>query len=221
MAENYQKEMERVLGQLKPHTGQTAPTLLLHSCCGPCSTYVLETLSAYFEIYLLYYNPNIYPPEEYAMRAREQERYMKECSFCNAVHFIEGDYEPSDFYQAVRGMEECREGEERCYACYRLRLREAAAWGDKLSCDYFTTTLSISPYKNAQWLNEIGQELAREYGIAYLPSDFKKKDGYRKSAKISAEHGMYRQNYCGCVFSLREREQTMREQNRQTKEMLI
>ena len=206
MAENYQRKMEDILGRLEAREDGGPPSLLLHSCCGPCSTYVLEVLSGYFEISLLYYNPNIYPPEEYHTRAREQERYIGECAFRYPVHFLEGAYEPRDFYEAVKGLEACREGEERCYACYRLRLEEAAAWAARLGCGYFTTTLSISPYKNARWLNEIGQELAAKYGVSYLPSDFKKKDGYRRSAQISAEHGMYRQNYCGCIFSLRERE---------------
>ena len=187
------------------------PSLLLHSCCGPCSSYVLEYLSRYFAITVFYYNPNIYPPEEYEHRVKEQQRFIAECTFDHPVQFVAGDYEPELFYDAVRTLEDCPEGGERCFVCYRLRLAEAAKLADELGCDYFTTTLSISPHKNAAKLNEIGEELAGITKARHLPSDFKKRGGYKRSVELSAEHGMYRQDYCGCVFSKRERERQQQE----------
>ena len=177
------------------------PSLLLHSCCAPCSSYCLSYLSEYFRITLLYYNPNIYPEEEYFKRVEEQKRLIGEMEFKNPVSFIEGSFDPKEFYSAVKGLENCKEGGERCFKCYELRLREAAEYGKKGSFDYFTTTLSISPLKNAAKINEIGEKLAEEYGVKHLPSDFKKKDGYKKSTLLSKEYGLYRQNYCGCIFS--------------------
>jgi len=180
------------------------PNLLLHSCCGPCSTYCIQTLSEDFRVTVLYYNPNIYPPEEYHLRAREQERFISEFSVKNPVTFVEGRFEPQEFYDAVRGYENYAEGTDRCFICYRLRLEESAKFAAEHHFDYFTTTLSISPLKNAEKLNEIGAELGEQYGVKYLLSDFKKKNGYKQSTELSREYGMYRQNYCGCVFSMRE-----------------
>ena len=184
----------------------TVPTLLLHSCCAPCSSYVLEYLSDFFEITVLYYNPNIYPEEEYHKRVEEQKHLIRSLPVKHPIHLIEGRFDPKEFYTAVRGLEQIPEGGERCHACFELRLREAAKAALKGGFDYFTTTLTISPLKNAAKLNEIGEALAREYQITWLPSDFKKKNGYKRSVELSQEYGLYRQDYCGCVFSRRESE---------------
>ena len=213
---NYQKELDAVIEQVTKEG--RVPSLLLHSCCGPCSSYVLEYLSRYFAITVFYYNPNIYPPEEYEHRVKEQQRFIAECTFDHPVQFVAGDYEPERFYDAVRTLEDCPEGGERCFMCYRLRLAEAAKLADELGCDYFTTTLSISPHKNAAKLNEIGEELAGITKARHLPSDFKKRGGYKRSVELSAEHGMYRQDYCGCVFSKRERERQQQEKAQERNE---
>ena len=213
---NYQKELNAVIEQVTKEG--RVPSLLLHSCCGPCSSYVLEYLSRYFAITVFYYNPNIYPPEEYEHRVKEQQRFIAECTFDHPVQFVAGDYEPERFYDAVRTLEDCPEGGERCFVCYRLRLAEAAKLADELGCDYFTTTLSISPHKNAAKLNEIGEELAGITKARHLPSDFKKRGGYKRSVELSAEHGMYRQDYCGCVFSKRERERQQQEKAQERNE---
>ena len=213
---NYQKELDAVIEQVTKEG--RVPSLLLHSCCGPCSSYVLEYLSRYFAITVFYYNPNIYPPEQYEHRVKEQQRFIAECTFDHPVQFVAGDYEPELFYDAVRTLEDCPEGGERCFVCYRLRLAEAAKLADELGCDYFTTTLSISPHKNAAKLNEIGEELAGITKARHLPSDFKKRGGYKRSVELSAEHGMYRQDYCGCVFSKRERERQQQEKAQERNE---
>ena len=200
---NYQKELDKVIQKLTEE-GRT-PRLLLHSCCAPCSSYVLEYLSEYFSITVFYYNPNIYPPEEFGKRVEEQERLIRELPAKHPVSFLEGPYEPERFYEMAKGLEQIPEGGERCFRCYRLRLLETAQMARAGSFDYFTTTLSISPLKNAQKLNEIGTRLAEEYGVPYLFSDFKKRNGYKRSTELSAEYGLYRQDYCGCVYSLRER----------------
>ena len=219
MKENYQKILDETIAGLEER-GEV-PKLLLHSCCAPCSSYVLEYLSDYFYITVLYYNPNIYPEDEYYHRAAEQKRFIREFPTKYHVTFVEGNFEPERFYETVKGYENIREGGERCFRCYELRLREAAEYAKKLNCDYFTTTLSISPMKNAAKLNEIGGRLAEEYGIPYLYSDFKKRDGYKRSTVISAEYGMYRQDYCGCVFSKREREEQKRERAAQESEQAV
>lgn len=219
MKENYQKILDETIAGLEER-GEV-PKLLLHSCCAPCSSYVLEYLSNYFYITVLYYNPNIYPEDEYYHRAVEQKRFIKEFPTKYPVTFVEGNFEPERFYETVKGYENIREGGERCFRCYELRLREAAEYAKKLNCDYFTTTLSISPMKNAAKLNAIGGMLAEEYGIPYLYSDFKKRDGYKRSTIISAEYGMYRQDYCGCVFSKREREEQKRERAAQESEQTV
>ena len=181
------------------------PTLLLHSCCAPCSSYVLEYLSQYFAITVFYYNPNIYPEEEYDKRVREQQSFIRCFPAKHPISFVEGDFDQARFYEAVRGLEQEPEGGRRCEVCFRLRLEEAAKMAVQLGMDYFTTTLSISPLKNAQKLNEIGEELSEMYKIPHLPNDFKKKGGYKRSVELSAEYDLYRQNYCGCVFSKQER----------------
>ncbi len=193
---NYDKELQLILSELK-----TTPELLLHSCCAPCSSYVLEYLSEYFKITVFYFNPNIYPEEEFYKRANEQEKLIKLMGCKNNVSLITADYQPERFNKAVKGFENNAEGGERCFACYRLRLEETAMMAEKHGFDYFTTTLSVSPYKNAPKLNEISRELGEIYKVKSLPSDFKKLNGYKRSVQLSEEYGLYRQNYCGCVFS--------------------
>ena len=194
------------------------PKLLIHSCCAPCSSYCLELLSQYFEITVFYYNPNIYPPEEYHMRAAEQERFVQKFPSKHKISFVEGVYDTEKFYAMARGMEELKEGQERCFACYEMRLREACEYAKENRFDFFTTTLSISPLKNAAKLNEIGGKLEGEYGIAYLYSDFKKKNGYKRSTEISNEYDMYRQYYCGCVFSKKQRDEEIAARKRESEE---
>lgn len=200
---NYQKELDKLILTLEKE--QKIPRLLLHSCCAPCSSYVLEYLSQYFEITVFYYNPNIYPESEYTKRVVEQQKLISEMHFKHPVTFIAGNYDSEKFYDMARGLEDVKEGGERCFKCYELRLREAVRIAKDGEYDFFTTTLSISPLKNAQKLNEIGMKLAEEYNVAYLLSDFKKKNGYKRSVELSEEYGLYRQDYCGCVFSMRER----------------
>ena len=199
---NYQKELEKELERVLA-SGRT-PRLLLHSCCAPCSSYVLEYLSAFFQITVFYFNPNISPREEYEKRVQEQQRLIGEMKLPRPVSFLEGAYHPEDFFAMAKGMEELPEKGERCYHCYRLRLRETAQTAAQNGFDYFCTTLSISPMKNARWINEIGRELEQEYQVKWLSSDFKKKEGYKRSIALSQEYGLYRQNYCGCVFSRRD-----------------
>ncbi|MBO5372663.1 MAG: epoxyqueuosine reductase QueH [Lachnospiraceae bacterium] len=204
MNRNYQKELEQILKCQKEEG--VVPKLLLHSCCAPCSSYVIEYLSSYFNITVFYYNPNIYPDEEYEKRVEEQMRFIREFPTKYPVEFIRGDFEKERFYDAVKGFEQIKEGGERCFRCYELRLSETARLAKEIEADYFTTTLSISPLKNAAKLNEIGERLAKEYAVSYLVSDFKKKNGYKRSVELSNAYGMYRQDYCGCVFSKQERE---------------
>ncbi len=203
---NYQCRLEQTLAEIGADTGRSeVPTLLLHSCCAPCSSYVLEYLSRYFRITVFYYNPNIYPEEEYRMRVREQQAFIQRFPAVHPIAFAEGAYDTECFYALAKGLEHVPEGGERCFRCYELRLREAGLFAKAHGFDYFTTTLSISPLKNAAKLNEIGERLAEELGVAYLFSDFKKKNGYQRSTELSREYGMYRQDYCGCVYSYRER----------------
>lgn len=212
---NYQKELEKTLVRIKEGAeGDGArPSLFLHSCCAPCSSYVLEYLSQYFSITVFYYNPNISPEEEYEERVSEQERLIRELNeewsgdqSRTPVRFLSGPYEPERFYQAVKGLEKEPEGGLRCTECFSLRLEEAARMAAEGGYDFFTTTLSISPLKDTERLNRIGEEMGAKYGIAYLNSDFKKKNGYRRSIELSALHHLYRQDYCGCVYSKRQRE---------------
>lgn len=199
---NYQRLLDAKIEELKKE-GKT-PSLLLHSCCAPCSSYVLEYLSEYFEITALYYNPNISPAEEYQKRAEELKRLIAELPAKHRVHFLEGRYEPERFHEMARGLERAPEGGERCFRCYRMRLEEAAAIAAEKGFDYFTTTLSISPLKDAGKLNEIGALLSGQYGVSYLYSDFKKKNGYKRSVELSAEYHLYRQDFCGCVYSRKD-----------------
>lgn len=203
---NYQRELDKLIASL-----EGTPRLLLHSCCAPCSSYCLEYLSQYFSITVLYYNPNISPEEEFRKRADEQARLISELPVKNRVELVVDEYDPGEFFEAVKGLENTPEGGERCFVCYRLRLERAARYASEHGFDYFCSTLSISPLKNAQKLNEIGAELSGIYNIRNLPNDFKKKaanqngGGYLRSIELSREYGLYRQDYCGCVFSKRAR----------------
>lgn len=196
---NYQKKLDILLEQLKKE--EKVPKLLLHSCCAPCSSYVLEYLSEYFEITVFYYNPNIFPEREYDKRILEQQDLILDMTLKHPVSFIAGSYDKEKFLEMAAGMEHLKEGGERCFCCYKLRMDEAARLAVKNGFDYFTTTLSISPLKNAEKLNEIGRKLEKEYGITYLQSDFKKKNGYKRSIELSKQYDLYRQDYCGCEFS--------------------
>lgn len=193
---NYQRELDKLISSL-----DVMPKLLLHSCCAPCSSYCLEYLSQYFEITVLYYNPNISPEVEFRKRAEEQRRLISEMPVKNPVSLVVDDYDPEEFFGVVKGLENAPEGGERCFACYRLRLERAARYAKERGFDYFCSTLSISPLKNAQKLNEIGAELSEIYSVQNLPNDFKKNGGYLRSIELSREFDLYRQNYCGCVFS--------------------
>lgn len=209
---NYAKELERLIQKLQQEG--KVPRLLLHACCAPCSSAVLEYLSQYFAITLLYYNPNIAPLEEYQKREAELRRLVSQMKFTHPVELLPCQYDGQAFVQAARGLEGEPEGGKRCEACFRLRLRYAAQEAARLRFDYYTTTLSISPMKNAPLLNQLGEEIGREFGVAHLPSDFKKKDGYKRSVQLSKEYDLYRQDYCGCAFSKpqRQREKEEREE---------
>jgi len=202
MAENYQLKLDKELERIT--AAGTKPRLLLHSCCAPCSSYVLEYLSRHFAITVYYYNPNISPVEEFAHRAQEQQRLIHEMPLENPADCIVGDYDPAAFAAVAAGHEQDPEGGERCTGCYRLRLESTARAAAEGGFDYFTTTLSISPLKDAVRLNTIGGELAQQYGVPYLYSDFKKREGYKRSIQLSADYGLYRQDYCGCVYSKRD-----------------
>ena len=206
---NYQKELDKITGQIGENLPEEQkPHLFLHACCAPCSSYVLEYLTQYFHITLFFYNPNITPETEYEKRIHELQRFIREAGYeeRGQVTLMEGDYNPDCFFEMAKGMGDLSERGERCYHCYELRMREAARKAAGLHADYFTTTLSISPHKNARWINEIGERLAEEYGVRHLPSDFKKKGGYLRSIALSEEYHLYRQNYCGCIFSKRAAE---------------
>ncbi|MFQ9910217.1 MAG: epoxyqueuosine reductase QueH [Acutalibacter sp.] len=209
---NYAKELEQLIQKLQQEG--KVPRLLLHACCAPCSSAVLEYLSQYFAITLLYYNPNIAPLEEYQKREAELRRLISQMKFTHPVELLPCQYDGQAFVQAARGLEGEPEGGKRCEACFRLRLRYAAQEAARLRFDYYTTTLSISPMKNAPLLNQLGEEIGREFGVAHLPSDFKKKDGYKRSVQLSKEYDLYRQDYCGCAFSKaqRQREKEEREE---------
>lgn len=199
MKENYQLILDKTLEKIK--TADKKPTLLIHSCCAPCSSYVLEYLSKFFDITVFYYNPNISPAEEFEKRAKEQCRLIEEMLPDSGIKTVIADYDANEFFETVKGLENEPEGGERCKKCFALRLEKTAELAKKQNFDFFTTTLTISPHKNAQILNETGKEAALKYGVNYLFSDFKKKNGYRRSCELSEQYGLYRQNYCGCIFS--------------------
>lgn len=200
---NYQNKLDETINEILKEG--KVPSLLLHSCCAPCSSYVIEYLSDYFNITIFYYNPNIYPEKEYVKRVEEEKNFISTFRTKYKVNFIEGKYDIDKFYSIAKGFENESEGGERCFRCYELRLRQSAAVAKDKGYDYFTTTLSISPYKNAQKLNEIGERVGIEYDVQYLYSDFKKKNGYKRSIELSRKYNLYRQDYCGCIFSQRER----------------
>lgn len=196
MKENYQKKLDMLLGKLTDR-----PKLLLHSCCGPCSSYVTEYLTQYFDLTVYFFNPNIYPPAEYQRRLDTQKSLLDATEW--AV-LTESEYDHAEFLEAVRGLEMEPEGGARCLPCFRIRLEQTAKRAAAMGFPYFATTLTVSPHKNADLLNEIGETLGKKYGVIWLPSDFKKKEGYKRSIELSREYGLYRQNYCGCEFSLRD-----------------
>lgn len=197
---NYQKELDAILAKIERE--DITPSLLLHSCCAPCSSYTIKYLSDYFNITVLYYNPNISPREEYEKRKAEQLRLISSMPVKYEVNFLDCEYDCSEFFNISKGYENCREGGERCFRCYRLRLEKTVEIAKQKGFDYFCTTLSISPLKNAQKINEIGFDIQNKTGVKWLPSDFKKKEGYKQSIELSREYNLYRQNFCGCIFSM-------------------
>ena len=232
---NYSRQTEKIIGDLAKagRTGERAPRLLLHSCCAPCSSHCMEYLREHFRLTVFYYNPNITVSEEYEKRLAEEKRLiaaynrqvedrnfdgMHSTASAHRIDILEAPYDPEDWFAAVRGLENCPEGGDRCTVCFEMRLRKTAQTAASLknttqSFGFFTTTLTISPLKDAQRLNEIGLRMAQEYGLVWLPSDFKKKDGYKRSIELSREFDLYRQNYCGCVFSKRDSEKTVLEKS--------
>ena len=205
---NYQKVLDATLSEITSENRR--PSLLLHACCAPCSSYVIEYLSRFFDITLLYYNPNISPEDEYRRRADELHRLIAEMDGIDGVKAVTAPYSPDEFYGIAKGLETLPEGGERCFKCYRLRLEYSVKYAKERGYDFFTTTLSISPHKNAEVLNSTGKELSEEYGVPYLFSDFKKKNGYKRSTELSERYGLYRQDYCGCVYSKMARERDVK-----------
>lgn len=201
---NYQRELDERLCEIEKR--KEKPVLLLHCCCAPCSSYVMEYLAPYFRLHLFFYNPNITKEDEYRKRKEELLRLVGEAGASGEITVTDGDYEPELFFEKTKGLEKEPECGKRCLVCYEMRLRRTAEEAVKTGADYFCTTLSISPHKNADALMEIGERLGSEYKVAYLPSDFKKKNGYKRSIELSAEYGLYRQNYCGCVYSRERRD---------------
>lgn len=197
---NYDLEMEKQINHLN-----NKKTLLLHACCAPCSSAVLERIAEYFDITILYYNPNITEKEEYEKRLQELEKFVNEINLDN-IKVMPGRYQPEEFFEMSKGLEQEKERGKRCYQCYRLRLEETAKIAEQQNFDFFTTTLSISPYKNSKWLNEIGADLDKKYQSTYLYADFKKKNGYKRSIELSKQYNLYRQDYCGCIYSKKEKE---------------
>jgi hypothetical protein len=195
---NFQKELTEILGK---QNIEEKKRLLLHCCCAPCSSYVLEYLHPYFDITVFFYNPNITEEPEYEMRKAELKRYLSEVPYGGEIHVMDADYEPGLFLQMAKGYETCPERGKRCTKCFELRLEKTAQKAAESGFDFFCTTLSISPHKNAKLLMAIGEMYAGEYGVSYLPSDFKKKNGYKRSIELSAEYHLYRQDFCGCIYS--------------------
>ena len=201
---NFDQKMMEIIEKVQKK--EEVPTLLLHTCCAPCSSAVLLRLADYFQITVFYYNPNIEPYEEYVKRKEEQKRFLKEFQTKYPISFLDCDYEHEAFLRASKGLEKEREGGSRCFVCYRLRLEKTAQKALENGFTYFGTSLTVSPYKNAQKINEVGEDLALKYQVSFLYSDFKKHDGYKKSIEMSKQYRLYRQDYCGCSFSKEERE---------------
>ncbi len=199
---NYSKELDALIE--KNRKDSTVPKLMLHACCACCASYVLEYLSEYFEIYIAFVNPNITEKDEYTYRKSELRRLINEMPLKRKVTIVPADYAPDEFLNSVKGLEEEREGGARCAVCFNMRLKTTAKLADEFGCEYFATTLTISPLKNASIINSIGESVQKEFKAKYLPSDFKKKNGYKRSLELSREYNLYRQNYCGCVFSKSE-----------------
>ncbi|WP_028855763.1 epoxyqueuosine reductase QueH [Psychrilyobacter atlanticus] len=210
---NYQVILEKKIKEIEKL--DYIPTLLLHSCCAPCGSYVLEYLANYFKITVYYYNPNITFDDEYQKRYVEQQEFIEVINKTakNKIEFLGGEYDTKEFYNKIKGLEDVREGGERCFECFDLRLTQTAKMAKELNYDYFTTALSISPLKNGQKINEIGIELEERLGIKFLRADFKKKNGYKRSIELSRDHNLYRQDYCGCVYSKLEREEAEKQRD--------
>ena len=216
MKKNYQLMLDRTIAEIEAQTDGKRPSLLLHACCAPCSSYVLEYLNRYFNITLFFYNPNISERTEHDIRYDELRRLVKEMGLGERIDIVCSDYEPQRFLQIAKGLEDLAEGGERCRHCYELRLRKTAEAARTGGFDYFTTTLSISPHKRSDWLCDIGEALSAEFGVPYLFSDFKKKGGYLRSCQLSELYGLYRQDFCGCAYSKAARER-QKQQNQQDK----
>ncbi len=201
MNRNFQKELDSLIE--KNQKENIRPKLMLHACCACCASYVLEYLSEYFEIYLLYYNPNITQATEYDYRKSELNRLVSEMSLSEKVKVVDCEYEPELYLENIKGLENEPERGNRCTQCFLMRLQKTAEFAKRFECDYFATTLTISPLKNSSIINSIGESVQNDVGVSYLPSDFKKKNGYKRSLELSSQYNLYRQNYCGCVFSKR------------------
>lgn len=196
---NFQQEQDKIIEGLN-----YKPTLLLHSCCGPCSSYCIEALAQHFVITVLWHNPNIQPESEYLLRLENQKKLIDNLKTPEKVQLIECSYDVNEFFNAAKGLESEKEGGKRCTECFNMRLETAAKIAKEQNFDFFTTTLTVSPHKNAPLINEIGFNMAKKYGVKFLPCDFKKKNGYKRSIELSKQFGLYRQNYCGCVYSVNE-----------------
>ena len=203
MNRNYQKELDRIIQK----RGQKTPRVLLHSCCGPCSSAVLEYITQYFDVTLLWYNPNLYPKEEFDRRFKTQVELIEKMGLADKVDILAESWKSEDYYRRIKGLEDEPEGGKRCTECFRLRLLETARLAKHYGYDYFCTTLTLSRHKDAVLINSIGEEIARATGVSWLPSDFKKRNGENRSIELSEQYGLYRQLYCGCEFSLRKREE--------------
>ena len=214
MNRNYQKELDRIIQK----RGKKTPRVLLHSCCGPCSSAVLEYITQYFDVTLLWYNPNLYPKEEFDRRFKTQVELIEKMGLADKVNILAEPWKSEDYYRRIKGLEEEPEGGKRCAECFRLRLLETARLAKHYGYDYFCTTLTLSRHKDAVLINTIGEEIARAVGVSWLPSDFKKRNGENRSIELSEQYGLYRQLYCGCEFSLRKREETAKEPEKQQAE---
>lgn len=209
---NYNTLMEQEIEKIKKTN--VIPNLLLHSCCAPCSSHVIDTLSPYFNITILYYNPNIEPYDEYIKRKKEEKRFINQYPNINKLNIIDCDYDNDKYHEIIKGLEQEKEGGARCIKCYYLRLEKTAQLAKENKYDYFATTLTVSPLKNSTKLNEIGEKLSKQLDIKYLYSDFKKKNGYKHSIELSKQYDLYRQDYCGCIYSYNQR-QLEKEQKKQ------
>ena len=214
MNRNYQKELDRIIQK----RGQKTPRVLLHSCCGPCSSAVLEYITQYFDVTLLWYNPNLYPKEEFDRRFRTQVELIEKMGLADKVNILAEPWKSEDYYRRVKGLENEPEGGKRCAECFRLRLLETARLAKHYGYDYFCTTLTLSRHKDAVLINTIGVEIAKAVGVSWLPSDFTKRNGENRSIELSEQYGLYRQLYCGCEFSLRKREETAKAPEKQQAE---